>query len=139
VQLTGVGSPDVVYVAEDVSDNRFAIGGKPGTKVYWQVTGDRKDQSAEVIRTMMPVEQPKTGSLTGVSWDDNFLVGCMRQLEQMGKAGEFSFRTAAGRQRYQNMLRDLREAEQHKSAQPVQPRGERKQLQPPLQPRKPQQ
>ena len=94
--------------------NRFVIGGKPGIKVYWQVTGDRKDQSAEVIRTMMPVEQPKTGALAGRSLDDDFLVGCMQQLEHMGKAGEFSFRTAAGRQRYEDMLKQLREAEQQK-------------------------
>jgi hypothetical protein len=124
-------------VAEDISGNRFVIGGKPGIKVYWQVTGDRKDQSAEVIRTMMPVEQPKTGSLAGVSWDDNFLAGCMQQLEQMGKAGEFSFRTAAGRQRYEDMLKQLREAEQPGNTSPVRPRGESKRPAPPSLPLKP--
>ncbi len=36
------------------------IGGKPGTKVYWMVTGERKDDVAEAIRTSEPVEQAKT-------------------------------------------------------------------------------
>jgi hypothetical protein len=134
VQLTGVGSPDVVYVAEDISGNQFVIGGKPGMKVYWQVTGDRKDPSAEIIRDMMPVEQPKTGALAGRSLDDDFLVGCMQQLEQMGKAGEFSFRTAGGRQRYEDMLKRLQEAQQHKNALPAQPREERKQSELPSRP-----
>jgi len=109
VQLTGVGSSDVVYVAEDISGNRFVAGGRPGMKVYWQVTGDRKDQSAEVIRAMMPVEQPKTGALAGRMLDDDFLVGCMSQLEREGKAAGIDFRTAAGRQRYENMKRMLEE------------------------------
>jgi hypothetical protein len=47
-QLTSVGesAPDL-HVAEEVSENRFKIGGgKAGTKVCWQVTGSRKDRSA---------------------------------------------------------------------------------------------
>jgi len=104
VQLTGVGSPDV-YVARDISGNSFAIGGPAGTKVYWQVTGDRKDQSAEAIRLMMPVEQQKTGKLAGHSLDDDFLSGAMKQLEEMGHAGEFQFRTTEGRQQYEESLR----------------------------------
>jgi hypothetical protein len=110
VQLTGVGTSDV-YVIEKPAGNRFVVGGKPGAEIYWQVTGDRKDPSAEAIRYMMPIEQPKTGVLAGRMLDDDFLVGCMLQLEQMGKAGEFSFRTAAARQRYEDMLRRLREAQ----------------------------
>jgi len=103
VQLTGVGGPDVVYVAEDVAGNRFAIGGKPGTKVYWQVTGERKDVSAEATRRMMPVEQPKTGPLAGRMLDDEFISGCMAQLKRDGKSQGIDFRTAAGRQRYERM------------------------------------
>lgn len=38
IQLTGVGTSDV-YVLEDIKGNTFVIGGKPYTKVYWQVTG----------------------------------------------------------------------------------------------------
>jgi hypothetical protein len=103
VQLTGVGGPDVVYVAEDVSGNRFVIGGKPGTKVYWQVTGERQDVSAEITRRLMPVEQPKTGVLAGTMLDDDFLRGTMDQLVREGKTQGIDFRTAAGRQRYEKM------------------------------------
>ena len=110
VQLTGVGGPDVVYVAEDVSGNRFVIGGKPGTKVYWQVTGERQDVSAEITRRLMPVEQPKTGVLAGTMLDDDFLRGAMDQLVREGKAQGIDFRTAAGRQRYEKMKQLLREA-----------------------------
>jgi hypothetical protein len=102
VQLTGVGTSDV-FVAEDISRNRFAVGGKPGAKVYWQVTGDRKDVSAEVIRRIMPVEQHKIGPLVGRMLDDDFLAGCMDQLVREGKAQGIDFRTAAGRARYERM------------------------------------
>jgi hypothetical protein len=103
VQLTGVGGPDVVYVAEKVAGNRFVIGGKPGTEVYWQVTGERQDVSAEITRRLMPVEQPKTGVLAGTMLDDDFLRGAMDQLVREGKAQGIDFRTAAGRQRYEKM------------------------------------
>ncbi|MEO0019559.1 MAG: hypothetical protein ABIK47_02825, partial [candidate division WOR-3 bacterium] len=102
IQLTGVGSSDV-YVAEKISGNRFVIGGKPGMEVYWQVTGERQDVSAEATRRMMPVEQPKTGELAGRMLDDDFLAGCMLQLEREGKAQGLDFRTAAGRARYEQM------------------------------------
>jgi hypothetical protein len=105
IQLTGVGSADVVYVAEKLSGNRFIIGGKPGMEVYWQVTGERQDVSAEVTRRMMPVEQPKTGELAGRMLDDDFLSGCMGQLVREGKAQGIDFRTAAGRMRYEQMRR----------------------------------
>jgi len=102
IQLTGVGTSDV-YVVEEVHNNQFVIGGKPGTKVYWMVTGERKDQSAEIIRAMMPVEQPKTGALVGRSLDDEFLATTMKQLEEMGISYKFHFRTDAGRRRYELM------------------------------------
>ncbi len=102
IQLTGVGTSDV-YVAEDIQGNVFVIGGKPGTKVYWQVTGERQDVSAEATRRMMPVEQPKTGELAGRMLDDDFLAGCMLQLEREGKAEGLDFRTPAGRARYEQM------------------------------------
>ena len=105
VQLTGVGTREVVYVAEDVAGNRFTIGGPAGAKVYWQVTGERRDVSAEAIRRMMPVEQPKTGDLAGTMLDDEFLSGCMEQLEREGKASGIEFRTVAGRMRYERMER----------------------------------
>ncbi|MEO0020821.1 MAG: hypothetical protein ABIK48_01415, partial [candidate division WOR-3 bacterium] len=102
IQLTGVGTSNV-YVAVDIRGNTFVIGGKPGTKVYWQVTGERQDVSAEVIRRLMPVEQKKAGELAGRMLDDEFLSGCMEQLEREGKAQGIDFRTAAGRQRYEQM------------------------------------
>ncbi len=102
VQLTGVGTHEI-HVAEDVVGNHFAIGGKPGAKVYWQVTGERKDVSAEATRRMMPVEQPKNGPLAGRMLDDDFLVGCMEQLVTQGRAQGIDFRTAGGRQRYEKM------------------------------------
>ena len=105
VQLTGVGGPDVVYVAEKVTGNRFVIGGKPGMEVYWTVTGARKDQSAEIIKLTMPVEQPKTGELAGHSLDDDFLRSTKDQLDRMGVGGQFDFRTAAGRKLYEEMKR----------------------------------
>jgi len=104
IQLTGVGTSDV-YVAEKIQANRFVIGGKPGTEVYWMVTGERADVSAEAIRRMMPVEQPKTGELAGRMLDDEFLAGCMGQLEREGKAGGINFRTPGGRRRYEEMKR----------------------------------
>jgi hypothetical protein len=103
VQLTGVGTREAVYVADDVSGNRFTIGGPAGAKVYWQVTGERRDVSAEATRRMMPVEQPKTGELAGRMLDDEFLSGCMEQLEREGKAAGIEFRTAAGRVRYEQL------------------------------------
>jgi hypothetical protein len=103
VQLTGVGTREVIYVADDVSGNRFAIGGPAGAKVYWQVTGERQDVSAEITRRLMPVEQPKTGVLAGTMLDDDFLRGAMDQLVRESKAQGIDFRTAAGRQRYEKM------------------------------------
>ncbi|MFO7676178.1 MAG: hypothetical protein R6X12_07690 [bacterium] len=111
VQLTGVGTNDVVYIAEDVSGNRFTIGGSAGTKVYWQVTGERKDVSAEATRRMMPVEQPKSGALADRMLDDEFLSGCMDQLVREGNAQGIEFRTAAGRERYRRTQQHLHEAE----------------------------
>ncbi len=102
IQLTGVGTSDV-YVAEDINGNTFVIGGKPGAKVYWQVTGERADVSAEAIRRIMPVEQPKTGALSGRMLDDEFLSGCMEQLEREGKSQGINFRTPEGRRRYEQI------------------------------------
>ncbi|MFC1683513.1 hypothetical protein ACFL0G_04850 [Candidatus Zixiibacteriota bacterium] len=111
VQLTGVGTSDV-YVAEKVTGNRFVIGGKPNTEVYWTVTGDRKDPSAEITRILMPVEQLKEGDLTGHSLDDDFLATTMDQLERMGQTGKFSFRTQAGREKYERSRQALENPDQ---------------------------
>jgi len=103
IQLTGIGSAEVVYVAEKVKGNTFTIGGKPKTEVYWTVTGARKDPSAEITKIIMPVEQVKEGGLVGRSLDDEFLVSTMAQLERMGKSGAFKFRHASEQKRYEEM------------------------------------
>jgi hypothetical protein len=138
VQLTGVGTYEI-YVAEKVAGNRFVIGGKPGTEVYWTVTGERKDQLAEITRARMPVEKPRTGALVGRSISDANLAGALPELQRLGLGGRYSFRTAAGRQRYEDMLKRAGEARQHKSARPVSPQSERKQPTPRPQPQKLQQ
>jgi hypothetical protein len=110
IQLTGVGSSDV-YVAEKIIGNTFVIGGRPNTEVYWQVSAERKDVSAEVTKILMPVEQVKTGDLRNVSADDNYLVGTMKQLQDMGHGTEFNFRTQKGQEKYESMLRALQDKE----------------------------
>ena len=48
-QLTPIGSPGPnLYIAEEISNNRFKIGGgKSGMRVSWQVTGIRNDPAAK--------------------------------------------------------------------------------------------
>jgi hypothetical protein len=63
-QLTCIGGFAPVYVAEEISGNRFKIaGGKAGLKVSWQVTGIRHDAFAEAHR--IPVEEEKAGNERG--------------------------------------------------------------------------
>jgi hypothetical protein len=138
VQLTGVGTHEV-YVADKVAGNRFVIGGKPGTEVYWTVTGERKDQVAEITRIRMPIQKRRTGALVGRSISDANLAGAMPELQRLGLDGRYSFRTAEGRQRYEDRLKRAGEAKQHKSARPVHPSSERKQPAPRPQPQKLQQ
>jgi hypothetical protein len=87
------------------------VGGPAGTKVHWTVTGERADPSAEITRILMPVEQIKEGDLAGHSLDDDLLASTLRQLEEKGEAGQFNFRSAAGREKYEKSLRLLEEAE----------------------------
>ncbi len=108
IQLTGVKSNDV-WVEEEVAQNTFVIAGKPGIKVFWTVTGARKDPSAEITKIIMPVEQSKEGGLANRSLDDEFLVTTMAQLERMGKAGGFKFRHASEQNRYEEMKRMIEE------------------------------
>jgi len=64
-QLTCIGEPAVLYIAETVSGNRFKIaGGKPGMEVSWQVTGIRKDPYAAAHPIM--VEQEKRSGEKGL-------------------------------------------------------------------------
>jgi len=63
-QLTCIGAFAPVYVADEISGNRFTIaGGGPGMRVSWQVTGIRHDPYAEAYRT--PVEEVKPAREVG--------------------------------------------------------------------------
>lgn len=108
VQLTGVGTANV-YLAEDINGNRFVIAGPPGTKVYWTAMGERQDVAAEAIRRLMPVEQIKNSELRGRMLDDEFLAGCMEQLEREGKAEGLNFRTTAGKERYEALKKIMQQ------------------------------
>jgi len=59
-QLTPIGAPGPnLYIAEEVANNQFKIaGGKPGSKVSWQVTGIRHDAYANAHRIPTEVEKP---------------------------------------------------------------------------------
>ena len=64
-QLTAIGAPGPnLYISEEISNNTFKIaGGKPGTKVSWQVTGIRKDPYA--VKNRIPVEEEKPAQFKG--------------------------------------------------------------------------
>jgi hypothetical protein len=63
-QLTCIGAFAPVYVADEISGNRFRIaGGEPGMKVSWQVTGIRHDPYADAHR--IPVEEVKSAREQG--------------------------------------------------------------------------
>jgi len=63
-QLTCIGGFAPVYIAEEITDNRFRIaGGRPGMKVSWQVTGIRHDPWAEAHP--IQVEEAKPEELRG--------------------------------------------------------------------------
>jgi len=96
IQLTGVGSPDVVYVADKIKDGHFVVGGKPGMEVYWAVTAERTDIHARIAYVKTPVVQEKTGEMRGHSYDDDALIGVYDGL-QKDYPGEFTFKTEEGR------------------------------------------
>jgi hypothetical protein len=60
-QLTSIGtSAPNLYIAEEVSHNRFKIaGGKPGMRVSWQITGIRHDPWAEANPLIVEEEKPE--------------------------------------------------------------------------------
>jgi len=64
-QLTAIGAPGPnLYISQEISGNHFAIaGGKPGSKVSWQVTGTRQDAWANAHR--IPVEEEKNAQERG--------------------------------------------------------------------------
>jgi len=63
-QLTCIGGFAPVFVAGEISGNRFRVaGGREGLRVSWQVTGVRKDAYAEAHR--IQVEEDKAESERG--------------------------------------------------------------------------
>jgi hypothetical protein len=58
-QLTCVGGHAPVYIAKEISGNRFQVaGGTSGLKVCWQVTGIRQDAYANAHRLPVEVDKP---------------------------------------------------------------------------------
>ena len=58
-QLTCIGSHAPVYIAREVEANRFQIaGGRPSTKVSWQVTGVRHDVYARAHPLLTEEDKP---------------------------------------------------------------------------------
>ncbi len=63
-QLTCIGGFAPVYIAEEMVNNQFKIGGgQAGMRVSWQVTGIRQDVWANAHR--IPVEEEKQAKLKG--------------------------------------------------------------------------
>jgi hypothetical protein len=59
-QLTSIGKFDPIYIARQIKNNKFLIaGGRPGTRVSWQITGVRKDPYAQAHRVQPEVNKPK--------------------------------------------------------------------------------
>jgi hypothetical protein len=63
-QLTCIGGFAPVYIAEELANNQFKIGGgRDGMRVSWQITGIRQDAWANAHR--IPVEEEKEARLKG--------------------------------------------------------------------------
>jgi trimeric autotransporter adhesin len=63
-QLTCIGGFAPVYIAEELANNQFKIGGgHAGMKISWQITGIRQDAWANAHR--IPVEEEKDARLKG--------------------------------------------------------------------------
>ncbi len=63
-QLTCIGAFAPVYIAGELANNQFKIGGgRAGMRVSWQVTGIRQDPWANAHR--IPVEQEKEAKVKG--------------------------------------------------------------------------
>jgi len=65
-QLTCIGGYAQVYIAQEITDNRFKIaGGAAGMKISWQVNGVRHDRQA--LEQQMPLEDYKNLPATEAS------------------------------------------------------------------------
>ena len=66
-QLACIGGFAPVYIAREISGNRFKIvGGQPGMKVSWQVTGIRQDPFANEHRIRRKSESRPSNSRIGM-------------------------------------------------------------------------
>jgi hypothetical protein len=61
-QLTSIGTPAPnLHIAQEINENQFSIaGGKPNSKVCWQVTGIRDDAWANANRIVAEEKKPET-------------------------------------------------------------------------------
>lgn len=62
-QLTAIGKPGNLYIASELKNGFFEIGGSAGQKVSWQITGNRKDAAA--VASGFAVEKDKLPSERG--------------------------------------------------------------------------
>jgi hypothetical protein len=63
-QLTCIGGFAPVYIAEELANNQFKIGGgRAGMRISWQITGIRQDPWANAHR--IPVEEEKEEKVKG--------------------------------------------------------------------------
>jgi len=78
-QLTAIGAPAVLYVAEEVSNNHFRIaGGQSGMKVSWTVTGVRNDEFCRQADLAIEADKP-------AHWKGKYLMpGLYGMSESMG-------------------------------------------------------
>jgi trimeric autotransporter adhesin len=105
-QLTCIGGFAPVYIAEELGNNQFKIGGgRTGMRVSWQITGIRQDPWANAHR--IPVEQEKEAKLKG------FYI----HPELYGAPAEKQIEWA----RHPQMMKKLQEARQLTTQQPRPP------------------
>jgi hypothetical protein len=62
-QLTAIGKPGNLYIASELADGSFEIGGSAGQKVSWQITGNRRDAAA--LASGFAVEKDKPAGERG--------------------------------------------------------------------------
>ena len=83
-QLTCIGGFAPVYIAEELANNQFKIGGgRAGMRVSWQITGIRQDAWANAHR--IPVEQEKEAKLKGFYLHPRVVRGAGREGDRNGR------------------------------------------------------
>ena len=108
-QLTCIGGFAPVYIAEELANNQFKIGGgRDGMKISWQITGVRQDAWANAHR--IPVEEMKNDRERGF-----YLAP-----QLFGASAEKSIAWARNPQMMKRMkqLREMRQAKAHVGSAP---------------------